>query len=118
MTDSPTNTIPAEILREMACEALPASPDEMDALKRIVEIAGHDTGQSAKCANLLLAWWNAGKCGGFDLTDLWAVDTAIARDMLQVIGLIARQRHYPDVYLDREVFVALVKDWRPALIQE
>jgi hypothetical protein len=32
-------------------------------------------------ANFLLAWWN--ECGGFDLTDVWAVDTAIAVDMVQ-----------------------------------
>src|SRR5262249_49030195 len=53
-------------------------------------------GQSRIVANFLLAWWNAASCGGFDLTDLWAVDTSIAEDMLAVIVLVSRQRRYPD----------------------
>ena len=50
------------------------------ALDRLVTIAQSDTGQSARVANFLLAWWNAGDCGGVDLTDLWNVDRAIADD--------------------------------------
>jgi hypothetical protein len=48
------------------------------ALERLIEMAQGDTGQSRIVANFLLAWWNAAECGGFDLTDVWAVDTAIA----------------------------------------
>jgi hypothetical protein len=46
------------------------------ALQRLIQIAQDDTGQSRIVANFLLAWWNAGECGGFDLTDVWGVDTA------------------------------------------
>ncbi len=58
------------------------------ALVRLVRIAQSDTGQGRRVANFLLAWWNAQACGGFDLTDLWAVDDAIADDMLAITRLI------------------------------
>lgn len=91
--------------------------DELDALARLIEIAGGDTGQSRLAANFLLAWWNAGTCGGFDLTDLWNVDREIADDMRQVFGLVATSRHYPDSYGFRPEFEALVAQWRPDLVR-
>jgi hypothetical protein len=33
-------------------------------------------------------WWNAEACGGFDLTELWGVDTAIATDRVTVFGAV------------------------------
>jgi hypothetical protein len=65
------------------------------ALERLIQIAQGDTGQSRIVANFLLAWWNAAECGGFDLTDVWVVDTAIAVDMLRVFALLAGGQHYP-----------------------
>ena len=47
---------------------------ERSALERLMAIAQRDTGQSARVANFLLAWWNAAECGGFDLTDAWSLD--------------------------------------------
>jgi len=41
---------------------------EKAALEKLLKIAGGDTAQSRKVADFLLAWWNAGKCGGYDLT--------------------------------------------------
>jgi hypothetical protein len=38
------------------------------ALARLIKIAKGDTGQSRRVADFLLAWWNAGSCGSFDLT--------------------------------------------------
>jgi hypothetical protein len=61
----------------------------LKAFDRRVAIAQSDTGQSRRFANFLPAWWNAGDCGGFDLTDLWNVDRAIADDILTVARLIA-----------------------------
>jgi hypothetical protein len=61
----------------------------MGALDRLIQIALGDTGQSRIVANFLLAWWNAEQCGGFDLTDVWGVDTSIAADMQHVFGLLA-----------------------------
>ena len=68
------------------------------ALERLIAIARSDTGQSRRVAGFLLAWWNAPECGGFDLTDLWAVDRSIAADMLTVFALLIECRDYPDAW--------------------
>lgn len=98
-----------------------SSPDKLDAelaaLRRLIRIAQGDTGQSRRVADFLLAWWNAGSCGGFDLTNLWAVDRAIANDMQAVFGLIARVNEYPP-HLDEtfdHAFRTIVRAWRPEL---
>lgn len=87
------------------------------ALHRLIDIARRDTGQSKKVASFLLAWWNAEQLGGFDLTDLWAVDAAIEADMLDVIALIAANRgKYPnDFGLTRE-FQEIIKVWHEGTI--
>jgi hypothetical protein len=51
--------------------------NEKAALERLIAIAKRDTEQSRRVADFLLASWNSPNCGGFDLTNLWAVDTAI-----------------------------------------
>jgi hypothetical protein len=91
-----------------------ALPESKTALERLLDIARGDTGQSRKVANFLLAWWNAGECGGFDLTDVWGVDTAIAVDMLRVFALLAACRQYPDALGYGKQFDAIVRTWRPA----
>jgi len=90
----------------------------VDALRRLVEVAHSDTGQSRRVGNFLLAWWNADACGGFDFTDLWNVDTAIADDIIRVTRLIASAQYYPDAYGFREDFERLVADWRPQLLKD
>ena len=82
------------------------------ALERLIQIALGNTGQSSKVANFLLAWWNAEECGGFDLTDLWRVDTAIAADMVTVFGMVAERNHYPDTLGYGAGFEKLVASWR------
>lgn len=107
-------------LAELSRPPAPPSGHELDALRRLIRIAQSDTGQSRRVADFLLAWWNAGQCGGFDLTNLWGVDTAIANDMTTVFGLIARCRYYPD-RLDKSFdvdFRRIVGNWRPELIEE
>ena len=42
------------------------------------------TGPSRRVANFLPAWHNAEQNEGWDPTDLWNVDTAVAEDMLAV----------------------------------
>lgn len=86
--------------------------EELQAVERLVKIALGNTGQSARVANFLLAWWNATDNGGFDFTDLWNVDLAIAQDMLRVFALIANCRHYADHYGFEAEFRQLVTDWR------
>lgn len=62
------------------------------------------------------AWWNAGDCGGFDLTDLWMLDRAIADDILTVTRMIAIRHEYPPAYgYGPQQFDRLVADWRSRL---
>ncbi|MDE1161167.1 MAG: hypothetical protein PW792_04375 [Acidobacteriaceae bacterium] len=70
--------------------------NEQAALERLLEIADGNSGQSGYVADVLLAWWNPEECGGFDLTKLWALDTAIAADVVTITGLISRVHQYPD----------------------
>lgn len=86
--------------------------DDLEALARLVKIALGNTGQSRRVANFLLAWWNAADNGGFDFTDLWNVDLAIAQDMLIVFALIANRRYYADHYGFETEFRQLVTMWR------
>ncbi|WMT73326.1 hypothetical protein [Bradyrhizobium sp. Ash2021] len=71
---------------------------EVAALNRLFRIARSDTHQSKRVADFLLAWWNADRDGGFDLTSLWNLDTAICEDLTIVFHLIARSRSYPDAF--------------------
>lgn len=86
--------------------------EEQAALNRLIAIARNDTGQSRRVADFLLAWWNADDCGGFNLTDLWGVDTSITEDMVTVFGCIARVKSYPDALGYGEQFKSIVSDWR------
>lgn len=53
------------------------SEKERAALERLIGHAKRDSGQSRRVADFLLAWWNAGSCGGFDLTTAWGCDDEI-----------------------------------------
>lgn len=87
------------------------------ALLRLLEIAYHDTGQSRRVADFLLAWCNADECSGFDLTDTWALDSEIAQDLRRVFGFIVGHQRYPDTLgFDRE-FTRVVRAWRQHLFE-
>ncbi|MXS77958.1 hypothetical protein ABF87_08280 [Nitrosomonas sp. JL21] len=88
---------------------------ERAALERLIRIAKAHTGQSRRVADFLLAWWNAGSCGSFDLTALWALDDAITADMAIVFAFIARVSKYPDSLGYEADFKAIVHAWRPDL---
>ncbi len=90
--------------------------NEEAALRRLIEIATRDTGQSRRVAEFLLAWWNAAECGGFDLTNLFSVDDSIAEDMVTVFALIARFNKYPDTLGFGKDFEAILREWRPELV--
>jgi len=109
--------IDSETLAELigAMEERTVSEEETAALERLIRIAQGDTGQSRRVADFLLAWWNAGSCGAFDLTTLWGVDTCIAHDMVTVFGLIAKVNQYPDSLGYEEPFKRIVREWRPEL---
>ena len=89
--------------------------NEEAALRRLVEIAQRYTGQSRRVADFLLAWWNASQCGGFDLTNLFSVDDAIAQDMVTVFAMVARINKYPDTLGFGDDFKLIVEAWRPEL---
>lgn len=86
--------------------------NERLALERLMDIADGNSGQSGHVADFLLAWWNAEECGGFDLTKLWALDTAIAADVVTVIGLISRVHQYPDTLGYSARFDQFIRAWR------
>jgi hypothetical protein len=86
---------------------------QFEALERLISIAQSDTGQSRRVANFLLAWWNASRDGGFDLTDLWHVDKAIADDMILVFTLVAQRPSYADAYGFGPAMEELVTKCRP-----
>lgn len=92
--------------------------EQKTALERLIAIAKGDTGQGRRVACFLLAWWNAAECGGFDLTDLWAVDQDIAQDMVTVFALLPGCRHYPDALGYEKDFNAVIRQWRPNLLSD
>ena len=91
---------------------------EHAAILRLLDIAARDTGQSRRVADFLLAWWNAGACGGFDFTNLWALDSEIAADIVITVGLIARCHSYPDTLGYAPRFARVVAAWRPELTSD
>jgi hypothetical protein len=90
------------------------SRESKAALERLIAVAQGASGQSRIVAGFLLAWWNAEECGGFDLTDLWAVDTEIAVDMLRVFAWIAQHATYPDMLGYGRQFETIFRLWRKA----
>jgi hypothetical protein len=88
------------------------------ALERLLVIAARDTGQSRRVADFLLAWWNAGTCGSFDLTTMWGCDTAIVDDMVIVFAYVGHNNHYPYTLGYEQQFEAVVRAWRPELCKE
>lgn len=110
----------AVIARAMLAAATEApaaaiTAEEVTALERLIAHARQDSGQSRRVADFLLAWWNSGSCGAFDLTSLWSLDATIVADMTTVFGLIGRIHHYPDSLGYESEFKAIVLAWRPEL---
>ena len=87
------------------------------ALERLIRVAQGDSGQCRVVADFLLAWWNAAEYGGFDLTELWAVDAAIAQDMLTIFSQLRHCRRYPDSLGYSEQFETIVHRWRSSASQ-
>jgi hypothetical protein len=91
------------------------SNPQQAALERLIRIAQGDSGQCRVVANFLLAWWNAHACGGFDLTDVWAVDAAIGEDMVTVFAQLLQCHRHPDSLGYGEQFEIILRRWRPSL---
>lgn len=88
-------------------------PTTRAALERLIVMAQCGTGQSRRCADFLLAWWNPVKCGGFALTDTWGMDDELASACVRVFGWIVINRAHPKGLGYGEQFEALAKKWRP-----
>ncbi len=88
----------------------PIKAQAAHAAGRLAKIAMSDTGQARYARNFLLAWHNARTCGGFDFTDFWGVDTAIADDMLAVLRYVAHAREYPAALMIGDICVRLAED--------
>ncbi|WP_333673583.1 hypothetical protein [Elioraea tepidiphila] len=118
MTDLPEPRQPPTLTRDELAAMYPApepmQAHERDALERLIVLAQGDTGQSRRVAAFLLAWWNAGAHGGFDLADLWGLDREIVADVVTVFGLIARVHSYPDALGYEADFTRLARTWRTA----
>lgn len=93
-------------------------PDVGEALERLLEVARVDTHQARYVANFLLAWWNAGDLGGFDLTETWGLDDALREDVVTVFGFVACNKVYPSAYGFRAEFEELARQWRRHLLAD
>lgn len=84
-----------------------------EAIGRLVAVASADTGQSARAADFLLAWWNGMDNGHFPLLHLCNCDAIIAEDMLIVMAYLAQEPTvYPDAWGYRDAMIGLVERWR------
>ena len=92
------------------------TPEQKAALERLLVIASRGTGQSRRVADFLLAWWNAGSCGGFDFTTMWGCDTVIVNDMVTVFVYVGHNANYPDAIGYGSQFEAIFRAWRPELL--
>jgi hypothetical protein len=91
------------------------SPREHEAPSRLLPVAASETGQSRRVADFLLAWWNSGSYGAFDITTAWGLDAALAKDVITVFALAARCNNYPDTLGYGDEFKRVVHAWRPEL---
>lgn len=93
-------------------------PAEKQALENLLKHAQRGTDQSRRVADFLLAWWNAGECGKYDITTGWGLDEDIMDDMCVVFRLASRAKSYPDTLGYGPQFEAIVREWRPELLNE
>ena len=93
-------------------------PAERQALENLLAHAQGDTGQSRRIADFLLAWWNPSACGAYDMTTGWGLDEAIVEDLCAVFRLATRANSYPDTLGYGPQFEAVVRAWRPELIEQ
>jgi hypothetical protein len=81
------------------------------ALECLVHIARGDSGQCRVAGNFLLVWWNAAEYGGFDLTNMWAVDAACGRHDRSVSAARSLPL-YPDSLGYGPHFQIIARRWR------
>lgn len=82
------------------------------ATMKLLAVAQRDTGQSRRCANFLLAWWNSDANGGFPLHDLWNVDRDLKEAMTTVFLYVRDNWEYPTALGLSQEFEDLADRWR------
>jgi hypothetical protein len=82
-------------------------------LRRLFEVALHDTGQSRRVADFLLAWQDGNENGGWNPADLWALDQELAIDLTYCV-LFIREHHgaYPGDLGFKKQIELVWKLWR------
>jgi hypothetical protein len=93
------------------------SAEQKEALERLLAIALQGTGQSRRVADFLLAWWNAGECGGFDFTTMWGLRFRDRERYGARVHLCGHHRIYPDSLGYGILFENVVREWRPQLVR-
>jgi hypothetical protein len=93
----------------------PTHEEVGSSLDRLIVIAKSDTGQARRVANFLLAWWDGSEWGHFPITDLFAVDAAIAADMASIFVYLSQHPGaiYATEWGRRDDMADLVERWRP-----
>lgn len=86
---------------------------EHESLTRLFKLAAGRTGQGRRVADFLLAWWDAERCGGFNPATLWELEAKNAKDLLAVLQLIARCRHYPESLGYGPALEQVLQVWEP-----
>lgn len=105
------------------------TPDERARIGRLFSIALRDTGQSKRVADFLwdtgqskrvadflLAWHNKEENGGWDPTDIWALDADIVVDIFATLVAIDSAHAYPGDLGFKSEIEAVWKLWRPATV--
>ena len=91
-------------MRAVHATALESRESGLASVARLMRIALGNTGQSRRAADFLPAWHNAQENGGWDPTDLWNLDAAIADDILIALHLLRRENRYPaDLGFQKEI---------------
>src|SRR3546814_1555848 len=65
--------------------------DVGEAIGRLLAIARSDTGQAARVADFLLAWWDGGTNGHFPLLHLSNCDPTIGEDMVIIMAYLTQE---------------------------
>jgi hypothetical protein len=85
------------------------------ALARLIDLARSDTGQAARVARFLMAWWNGPELGDFPIADLFGLDCSVAADITTVFGYLGQ--HPGAIYINafgyEDAMAEIIERWGP-----
>lgn len=102
----------AAMLADQERRAAAAQAEGLPALRRLVEVAQQDSGQSRVCARFLLGLYN-GRHWHFDMAELRLLDQSLHDDCLAVLRLDQRPAREVHQYIPNghQVFESLKARW-------